>query len=528
MYTPLVVLEMMRREGSLRVGSEPPVTGDTDFERLRRDRVALVLLAFAALVRICFLAEIVSHGVDLRPNFNIDCYRFDRVARRIVAGDLLERDRYEHSGRWPDEPGHPRASGAIMVVGLERYDAEYGPYAYFDFPGYDYFVAFFYAVFGPATSLVFVAQEALDLVACALVYLIGLRVYDRAAARLALGLAAANGPMLFHAGFLLRDSLIAALIVVVVYLALRTRDPGRGAATWFVTGLAYGIAWVVKGTIVLLLPFLALEALARGHGWLEGSKMTARRAAAFGAGALVAIAPFAARNVALGVPPLRMTTGDVSSLLVFNIPDGGVRGLTFDIPRARAAADRCTRLTSLEALRVAVEEHGSVFALARQSARRAAEHWIADDPWDNVRVSYLTPCLRSLALAPVRWKLIEPFAVLGMALALAAWPRRAIVLGPVALTLIVAAASSNVTRYRLSADPFHALLAASAIVWLFRAARQRRRYAFPTALGLVALSLALHDSTPPPRPRQIASYVIGTFRPETARYLLENLGADSP
>src|SRR5207244_2036966 len=98
-----------------------------------------------------------------------------------------------------------------------------------------------------------------------LVYLLGLRFHDRTVARLGLALAVFSGPLVFYAGFLIRDSLVASLGVVLVYLAARAADPGRAVRAFFVLGLAFGLAWIVKGTFVLLAPTFGLGLI--GKGW---------------------------------------------------------------------------------------------------------------------------------------------------------------------------------------------------------------------------------------------------------------------
>src|SRR5581483_1797261 len=77
------------------------------------------------------------------------------------------------------------------------------------------------------------------------------------------------------------------------------------------------------------------------------------------------------------------------------------------------------------------------------------------------------------------------------------------------------------------ADPEHAILAASALVWLVREARRKKVHALYAALGAVALSVALHDEPPDerwrPTPARIELYVRSNFEPGTARALLANL-----
>ena len=93
-----------------------------DLARLRADRIALLILLLGALLRVTFLIETIGHGIDLRARINVDTYLYDRQARRMAAGDIAMRDRFEYSGRRPDAPGAPRESFPIQTLGVERYE----------------------------------------------------------------------------------------------------------------------------------------------------------------------------------------------------------------------------------------------------------------------------------------------------------------------------------------------------------------------------------------------------------------------
>ena len=301
---------------------------------------------------------------------------------------------------------------------------------------------------------------------------------------------------------------------------MRARE-ARRARAWFPVGLATGAAWIVKGSVLFLLPFLVLGAFRRP--WRESAGLAVRGALAFVLGAALPVGPFAVRNVALGVPPLRMSSIEVAALIIYNSPNAATRQVWFDLESARRTADRCPVLSPPRALAAAIAAHPNPLAWARQSALRAFNLWRADDPWDDVRFSSLAPCLRSMRLAPVRWKMIEPLAVLGLVLAVLAWRRTAPLLGLVFLTLSMAALGVCLTRYRLNADHVHALLAAAAAVWLFREARARRKTAFLGAAFVLVVPFILHDEVAPPTPEAIVGYVVGTFSERTAGDLLRHL-----
>ena len=486
--------------------------------RLRGDRWAVALLVFGALVRLLFFVE--ARGVDLRHLASNDAHFHDDQARTLASGNWVLRDT-------PGVAIQRGAEDAVVVLGAERYAREFEPDSYTKYPGYDYLVAVFYRLFGPETRTIYAFQEALDLLACAFTYLLALRLYDRTVARVALALAVATGPLVLYAGMLLRETVLASLVVSVLYLVIRATDSRRSLGGWATAGVAFGAAWAVKPSIVPLVPFL-LPSFASGAG--SSGRRVAARLAAFALGAAATAGPLVARNVVLGLPPLRMATNELAALLFFNCPDAPARGVGVTdscLASARRAAARCDRSSLWQGIREAAEENGGTAGLLRLEAARVGNELVADDPWDNVRYSYLRPCLRSLDLAPVRWKLIAPYVLLGVGLVLAQDPRRrAILLGPVFLVLFTSALSSCVTRYRILGDHLHALLAASAFVWLWREARRKHARAIVAALAALVVCQALKDRESPPSVDQIARYVLGSFGRETGTRLLHNMGVE--
>lgn len=488
----------------------------------RVDPVAALILVFAALVRGLFVGEVIAHGVDVRDRPNVDAYFYDYEARALVRDPLALRLDEPVPGRAP--PGHREF--AATVFGDGRVALLHGPRrTYPDYPGYAYFVAAHYALFGAGTPVVLVTQELLDLGTCLLVYLVARRLFDRTTARVALLLVAATGPLVFYAGFLLRDSAIAFASALVVHLAVRAREKG-GTGAWLAAGLALGAAWVLKGSTLFLVPFvLPPVTRARGESGPERSRRVLRSGAALAGAAALAVLPFAARNVALGGPPFLMTTLEPPGVLVYNAPGAATRGLSFDMASARSLGERCPRIAVFPALATAIEAHPHVSGWLALVFGRLANVWIADDAWDNVRYSWLSGCFPALALAPVRWKLLAPFVALGLVLVLRTPQRVSPLLGPLAAVTAMTALGGCLTRYRLHADPEHAVLAAVAIVWLWREARKRRAHAIHAAQGVLALSVALHEPLPEerwrPTPERVRAYVLSTFSPGAARWLVE-------
>ena len=125
-------------------------------------------------------------------------------------------------------------------------------------PGYPYFVAGIYKMFGSSNyfAVAFI-QILLDTLLCLLLFFLGKWLFNKRVGLLAAFFAAFYRPFIFYSVPLLSDSLILFLnifTVFIIYWALKKRDYRR----WILVGLAMGLAALVKPTILLFLPFLLI------------------------------------------------------------------------------------------------------------------------------------------------------------------------------------------------------------------------------------------------------------------------------
>ncbi len=128
-------------------------------------------------------------------------------------------------------------------------------------PGYPYFVAGIYKMFGSSNyfAVAFI-QILLDTLLCLLLFLLGKWLFNARVGLLAAFFAAFYRPFIFYSVPLLSDSLILFLnifTIFIIYWALRKKDYKK----WILVGLVLGLTGLVKPTILLFLPFLLIGLL---------------------------------------------------------------------------------------------------------------------------------------------------------------------------------------------------------------------------------------------------------------------------
>jgi hypothetical protein len=493
---------------------------------LLRDRAALALLLVALLLRLGIAIEFQAHELDQTNLPWIDMRTIHENAVRVADGDVLLMDQFFGMHSYFRD----------FFFGPERYDAWFGPFQFYDAPLYVYSLGGAYKLLGTRSPVVVPFLHALlGTATCALVYLIGRRASGHATALVALALAAFMGELVFYGAFLLRETLLALLFTWAAYEVLRAQQEG-GEGSWMRAGLAFGVSWLAKTSIVLVAPFVA-AALAV-HGARQGRRAGLRATAAFALAALAPVVPFAERNVALGVRPLEFASGEITMIVKQNLPGlPGCGSIILD-KRSPPIIARLSSPSSLAALVETLKEHPGASSWLGLEARKAAFFWAPFDIFDDVRFGHMRLLLRSLAPCVVTWALLGPLALVGAVLALRS-RASAIAHGPVLGILWMGIGTALVvgafTRYSVPCYPALAVLAAAPIVEVARRARAKQWLpAAAIALGVVACALALQrtrtllgpgiDLGRAPTPSELRDYVNACypdgFAPPEARYYL--------
>jgi tetratricopeptide (TPR) repeat protein len=453
--------------------------------------LAVVLLA-GALMRALYLVEIASHPEFSHPT--VDASYHDYWANGIATGDW----------RVPEDETDPQ---------IRRRP-------FFRPPGYAYWLALVYRLFGRGQYAPRLLQMAAGLLAALLAYLFARRPFGAAVGLVYAGLMALYWIFIYYEGELLGTSLEAFLSLLLLWLIARGREE-PGLKRGFAAGLALGVAALFRPNVLLFWPVAA--------AWLGRSSVpaperdhSARRRlglAGFLLGTALAVFPAAVRNYLVGGEFVPIAANAGMSLAVgnnpladgtnHNLPYHGIFGSPFDYPRAVRSLEGGLGLPA-----------GTVgWAQASSLYGREAVHFIRDRPLDFLRltakkavlfwgprevanikeldfVRLSSPVLRSI---PLNFPAVLALALLGAAFFILDGRRREsggaetrslgiLVLAFVGLYFLSMLPFVAAARYRVPAIPGILLFSALGICRVSGLARDRR---WVRALGWAAAGLAL-------------------------------------
>lgn len=401
---------------------------------------------------------------------------------------------------------------ALRIAGGDWLGSE----PFFLSPLYGYLLASVYWLAGPGHFWPLVLNAALGAGACALVYFLAARLFDRRVAVVAAVLAATYRMEIFYEGAALLEALQSFLTASVVLAAVRALERptiGRYAAA----GALLGLSALARQNALLFAPLFAIWALIA-----SAKRLPMRRSAALVSVFLLAvalsIAPATLRNEYVsGDLVLVNSTGGLllydawnpSAAATYTIPGIFPRALADDplerLSAYRQLAERNLGRSPLPASEVSAYWRGEALHFVREQPARALAlalekarlFWNSFEPWDvrsftvSRRVSWV------LELPLPSFGFLAPLALAGIALTASRWR----LLAPLHLMLLVYFASAVLfvvlSRYRVPVVPLLAIFAATTVVsvWDFALARDARRLALAVALVAVA-AFAVHWRVP--------------------------------
>lgn len=425
--------------------------------------VALFLLAVS--LRLLHVA-----AMDRYLDFHhpvLDARYFDLWARRLAAGDWFGHD------------------------------------VFFVDPLYAYFLGFLYKIFGPNLEIVRLVQAVIGGLGVVVMQRLGVRLLGGAGGFFCGLIAAVYRPFIFYDALLLKAVLKVPLTGLFLYFLAGVAEKKRVfEALW--AGLFLGLAILVRGNLLLMLPVMALGLLFLKN--LTGPRRFVAAALFLVGGALI-IAPVTWRNYKVGHEFVLTTSGLGMNLYTGNHKDnfsGGYVGAPFTRPNPayeesdfRAEARRRT---------------GRTLTPGQLSNYWAGQtlHVIADDPWhwlgliwkkvtllgravevpDNYSFDYDSRRSWVLRLPFPGFALVFPFALAGI---IAAWrEKKRYGLRLLALFTVVYLLSVVpffvTSRFRMPALPAMIVLAVFGLTTIFRWLKEGpRRMAF-VLMAVVALA----------------------------------------
>ena len=292
-----------------------------------------------------------------------------------------------------------------------------GPQFYQD-PLYPYLIGLTYRLIGDDVRFVFGWQMGLGVMSSVLIWLLARRFFGDIVAACAGVLTVLCGPFVYYELFLLRESTIVFAGLGVVWLADRALT--RGTWAWFVLlGVSLGLACLLKSSLVLL-GFAVALGIVLHFGWrLRELRMPA---AATLAGFAMAATPLAARNTAVGAPPLALAgSGGLTFLISNDVTYDPVAGFEIDTPRlAELMGETGGGLVPSARRLLGAHTFASYGRLLWKKWDRAW-HWV--EMPNNENFYYTRVRAPVLAWLPVTFWLLAPAGLVGLALGARQFPR---------------------------------------------------------------------------------------------------------
>ena len=347
-------------------------------------------------------------------------------------------------------------------------------------PGYPYFVAAVYALLGRSVTAVACVQAVLDAATCALLEVIGQRWFGARAGLIAGVVDAVYGTFIYFAAQLLPSTLFVFRAVAAV---------AAGAfAVPALAGCLWAAALLVRSEIVLALPFVLFEALARG-----GRAALLRTAAPVA----VCIALMIAINAGGSGSFVLFTTSDGVNLWLGNNPHAdGVNPFIYGPLEQVADEVRAHATTGVEADRIF---RRYAFAFLRDEPGRALQlMWkkllwtLSDRELPNTDdIEWVTghSWLFQRPILPLSFGMLLPFALAGAFLLGRQWHECASLAGLVVTGLATSTLFFTNARFRLILVPPVLLLAAISLdrlPGLLAAWDRNRRTLLAPAVGFAA------------------------------------------
>jgi 4-amino-4-deoxy-L-arabinose transferase-like glycosyltransferase len=411
-----------------------------------------------------------------------DMYFAYEWSGRILRGDLLGR-----------EPVHQYTMWMRELAPLETWERWWGGANMFDqAPLYAYTLAAFRFLAGDHFWPIALCQAALGVANVALVYLLAARLFGGAVPVVA-GLGAAlYGPFLLHETLLLRDTLGTTVSLLLLWWLAGCRD--SSALPWLVAGWLFAVALLAREVTLVFAPFVALWIMGR---FRRDARALATVVLSFVAGLALGLAPLVGRNVAVGAPPLSLSTSGIVTFVNGNAVDSAGFGWKLSAATRSILEQANGHLGTAMRLTLATY-HGDWRQFLALQILKLRAIFASYEATDNINWYYFADHLPFLRFS-LHFEHVLALAVIGLWL-----DRRNATRHQILWLFLVAALcslmySTVVGRYRLPGTAVLLIYAAVAVDWAGRRIAEREWRALALAgvagAGIMLASASLLRST---------------------------------
>ncbi len=406
---------------------------------------------------------------------------FYQMARSPIAGMVIEDAKTYND--W----------GRAIAAGDWR-----GSEVFYALPLYGYFLGGVYALVGPHLQAVKLLQVLIGTANCALLLLLGLRLFSPAVALIAAFAMSVYGWLIVYDSALLSPVLIIFLELVAFLFLLRLRARRRPWPAWLAAGLLLGLLAAGSGPALLLAPLVLGWILAESaRPWR--SRLGAALALAAGFALLPGLITW--RNAVVGGDPVFLTAHGGINFFIGNNPSA--RGV-FEPPPILRTGGATLREDSVK---IAEKDRGRRLSPSEVSAYWFGQGWsfVRRQPgrflglflfkiliyFDGLEIADVIHPFFFRDFAPIlkvpllTFPVVSPVALLGIVLS---WKERRR-LGLLYLFLAAYVLSTALyfvnSRYRLPAVPFLLLFFAYVPWWWRERWKEKRRHLIPLSLLLL-------------------------------------------
>lgn len=422
---------------------------------------AIILGAF--IVRIIYIYQIRTNPFFVPFHHGLDDYLYDVWARSIASGNVL---------------------GSEVFYGL---------------PLYPYFLGFLYFVFDNSVFLAKLAQFFIGSLSCALLYLIGRRVFNRFVGVVSAVVMIFYSEMIFYEGFYVSAFLAIFLNFLVILLLLSIKDKPNSLKC-LVTGGLIGLSSLANASALIFLVFVLF--------WMAQAlkKLSVKRrlicTLLLLSGTILAIMPVTVRNYAISKDFVPITYHGGITFYAGNNPlaEGTFR-LPVDVGSSVIDSKKNAELIaeSVRGEKLKPSEisnfwfdQGMAFikndpaGYLDLTIRKMLLFWNAHEIPDILPMAFFRAYAPLLNLPLFNYAFILPLAIFGMIVCVRCINKDIILLYLFIFGVFVSTSVYFVnSRYRLIAVPYLIIFAAVTVYLFYRSIRNRQ-YGF-MATGVVAL-----------------------------------------
>ncbi|HEY3447437.1 MAG TPA: glycosyltransferase family 39 protein [Myxococcales bacterium] len=483
---------------------QPPLAALEAWLAARRGRVAAALVTAAVFVRLLFCLQVAGGPLPRLHDYlkDSDNRFFEEWATHLAAGDWLQRVPLHPMHRWMEQtalaaaqadPTLAARAGLSSTQAAEPSKLASGLWdfwlagtTWYQEPAYPYLVAITWRLTGSDPWHVYLWQLALGVLTVALIWSLSRKLFGETAGLVAAALAVlAPAPLMLEVS-LLRDSLVIFTTVLLAWLMAWAAEEEEGSRSrWFVLGICFGAAVLVKTTFVLFPVLLAVWRLATVRSRWRDRLPAAGLAAA---GMALALLPAIARNLAVGARPFSFASGAATMALYLT-----AHATPFELVPSQLYSNVLVASDGrfLATLVAAVKSHPSLGSFAALLGSKLLYAWHGYEGAQNVDLALFKQGSSVLALLPVGMPLLVPLACVGVA-SRKGWPAAIAVLASIP-TLLLALV---VTRFRAPLLAALMPLAGYGAVRIASAAFRKRW--IPLGAGAVVAGLYLVWASVPP------------------------------